>query len=176
MKANPWIRAACPAVAAAMLSLGATAAGLAPADVDFMKQAALAGDLEVQASTLAQDKASSAPVKDFATTMLKDHRAAADALKQLAARKSVDLPSSQPASEQHKVDTLRGLSGAAFDRAYAQEIGVKAHTEAVALFRKASSGAHDTDVKAFATRTLPTLEHHLDMARSMAASVGKTAQ
>ena len=105
--------------------------------------------------------------------MVKDHTAADGDLKQLASTKGVTLPASPAPSEQKKLEALGALSGQSFDRQYADEIGVKAHNEAVALFRKASTGAKDPDVKAFASKTLPTLEHHLEMAKTMAGAVGK---
>jgi len=164
-----WVLSLAPA--AALLCAAGAAAAPARADVDFMKKAAQAGDMEMQASTLAQDKASGATVKDFAAQMLKDHNAAAADLKQLAQEKGVDLPTAPASSDKKQLESLGRLSGTAFDRAYADNVGVKAHIEAVTLFRNASQKASDADVKAFALKTLPTLEHHLDMARRMDAEL-----
>jgi putative membrane protein len=138
-------------------------------DTEFMKKAAQAGTMEIEASKMAQQQASDSAVKDFAARMVKDHQAAADELKQLASRKKVALPATPDASDRATLDALKGLNGTAFDRRYADSVGVQAHMQAVDLFRQASQSASDTDVKSFASKTLPTLEHHLDMARNLAA-------
>ncbi|MFC4521177.1 DUF4142 domain-containing protein [Cupriavidus pinatubonensis] len=158
-------------IAIALASVLGPAAYAAPSasDTDFMKKAAQAGTMEIEASRLARQKPSDSAVKDFAAQMVKDHEAAANELKQLASRKKVTLPSAPDASDRATLEALKGLSGAAFDRRYADTVGVQAHMQAVDLFRGASQTASDTDVKSFASKTLPTLEHHLDMARNLAA-------
>jgi putative membrane protein len=138
-----------------------------------MKKAAQSGQLEIEASKLAATKASHSVVKSFAAQMVKDHTAVDTELKKLASDKGVELPGSPPNDDQKKLEALGALSGATFDRQYAEEVGVKAHNEAVTLFRNASKSARDADIKAFAAKTLPALEHHLEMARKMAAQVPK---
>ncbi|ATD61375.1 MAG: DUF4142 domain-containing protein [Janthinobacterium svalbardensis] len=41
------------------------------------------------------------------------------------------------------------------------------------LFTDASQKASDPDIKAFATKTLPALQHHLDMANALQAALAK---
>ena len=63
------------------------------------------------------------------------------------------------------VDKLGTLTGAAFDQAYIAHL-VRMHEGVVAQFTKAaSSGA--PDIAAFAERTLPLLQDHLDRAREL---------
>lgn len=174
MMQRPGMRTLLAALAMASLTATATGAMAAPpaGDVDFMKKAAEAGHMEIEASNLAQSRASSTAVKAFATQMVTDHRAAADELKRIADAKGVQLPAGPAIADRTKLQALDKESGAAFDKQYASEVGVKAHNEAVALFKKASNDAQDADVKAFAKKTLPTLERHQDMAKKMAQEVG----
>ena len=65
---------------------------------------------------------------------------------------------------------MEKLSGAEFDRAYMDEM-VADHKKDVAEFRKQSMSGKDSDLKAFAGKTLPTLEDHLKMAQSTDATV-----
>ncbi len=58
---------------------------------------------------------------------------------------------------------LDSLSGPDFDRAYADG-AVKDHEQAVQLFSNASQTLQDAQLKRFATRTLPTLQDHYQMA------------
>ncbi len=47
------------------------------------------------------------------------------------------------------------------------------HEKDVAAFNSVAKGAVDADVKAFAAKTLPTLEAHLQMIRDIAGKLGK---
>ncbi|MDK3024140.1 DUF4142 domain-containing protein [Cupriavidus taiwanensis] len=162
------------ALAAMLLCLTTGLYAAPPAgDVDFMNKAAQAGQMEIEASKLAETKAASATVKRFAGQMLQDHRAAAEDLKRLANTKGVQLPTTPGPDDQKKLEALGALQGASFDKQYASEVGVKAHNDAVALFRKAASDARDSDVRDFAKKTLQTLEHHLESARKMASEVSR---
>jgi putative membrane protein len=69
------------------------------------------------------------------------------------------------------MDKLAKLSGADFDREYMRN-QVKDHEKAVALFERQANSGSDADLKAFATKTLPTLREHHQMARDLAAKVG----
>lgn len=154
-------------VAASGLAGVATAAGVSHADRTFIEMAAQAGRMEVEASQLAQTKASSAEVKSFASTMIDDHGKAGTELDQLAASKGVKVPSEPSIAQRAKLKLLGLSSGASFDKHYASEIGVSAHKDAVALFEQEASAGSDPEVKAYAAKTLPTLKHHLEMATSL---------
>jgi len=150
-----------------------TPASVSAVDKQFMVAAAHAGATEITASKDASRKASSAAVKEFADQMVTDHTKVADELKQLASTKKVDIPDKPDAKQEATIKKLAALEGQKYDRQYATDIGVAAHKDAVALFKKASTSAHDPDVKAFAVKTLPSLEHHLKMSEDMKAKVDK---
>ncbi|CAJ0865935.1 hypothetical protein R20233_01275 [Ralstonia sp. LMG 32965] len=140
-------------------------------DTTFVTKAAAAGMLEVQASQVAITRASNPDVRAFAQRMVKDHTTVGDELKTLAGKKGITVPDSLPADERAKVDKLSALEGAKFDKAYADEVGVKAHKEAVSLFDKASKDAKDPDIKAFFSHNLPALREHLQMAEQLKPAV-----
>ena len=142
-------------------------------DAAFLKDAAQAGHMEVEGSRLALSKASSAQVKSFAQQIIDDHARAGAELATLAAAKGVKLSDDPSLAQKAKLKLLGTHEGAKFDAKYAETVGVSAHEDAVKLFSKASTEANDPDVKAFAAKTLPTLQHHLEMARSMQAATGK---
>jgi len=160
-------------LSAACFSAGALADSVAHKDAAFMKDAAHAGHMEVEGSQLALNKASSPQVKTFAQQMIDDHNKAAAELATLAASKGVKLADGPSITQKAKLKMLGTHDGAKFDADYAKTVGVSAHEDAVKLFTKASNEAEDADVKAFATKTLPTLQHHLEMARQLAAATGK---
>lgn len=136
------------------------------ADKDFMDKAAQGGMAEVKLGELAATKAQSAEVKKFGQQMVDDHSKANGELKTVAAGKSVTLPTDVNAEQKELMDKLSKLSGAAFDKEYVKAM-VEDHEKDVADFEKQSSGGTDADVKAFATKTLPTLKSHLETIKSI---------
>jgi putative membrane protein len=145
----------------------------ANSDEHFVKEAAVGGMAEVELGKLAADKASSADVKKFGQRMVDDHSKANDELKTLAQNKNITLPTALDAKNQATVDHLSKLTGEAFDRAYMQTM-VKDHQKDVSEFRTQSKSGKDGDVKAWASKTLPTLEEHLKMAQDTNRAVGTT--
>lgn len=141
-------------------------------DRDFLENAAQAGHLEVEGSKLALEKSRSAEVKAFAQKMIEDHGKAGQKLAELSKKKGYDAPTEPSLMQQAKLKTL-GLRDDGFDKAYAEGIGVSAHEDAVKLFQEASNQAEDPEIKQFATETLPTLEQHLQMAKSLEQNVKK---
>lgn len=142
------------------------AAGVSNNDRKFAMTAAMDGMTEVELGRLAAERGASDSVKQFGQRMVDDHSKANDQLKQWAETAGVTLPTALDAKHQALVAKMSGLSGAAFDKAYAKEM-VKAHTKAVQLFQREADRGTDPGLKTFASSTLPTLREHLQMARSL---------
>ena len=158
------------AISALALAGAAHAAGtVGKSDSEFLTKAAGGGMFEVQVGQLAADKGTDPKVKSFGQMLVKDHSAANDQLKQLAATKSVELPSALPKDLQKKLDKLQGESGAKFDKDFIKMVGIDAHKDDIKLFEKDGAKAKDADVQAFATKTLPTLREHLQRAEKIKA-------
>ncbi|RIV23484.1 DUF4142 domain-containing protein [Fibrisoma montanum] len=128
---------------------------------DFAVKAANGGLLEVELGRLAQEKAQNADVKAFGAMMVEEHQKANQELKALAAQKNITLPTTLGEDAQKHVDELSRLSGAEFDKKYI-DLMVEDHEEDVKLFKEAADDADDADMKAFAAKTLPTLQKHLE--------------
>ena len=140
----------------------------------FLRQAAEGGLAEVQLGELAQQKAESPEVKQFAERMVTDHTKANDQLKQVATKEGITVPEKLSAKDEATKARLEKLSGAQFDRAYMAAM-VKDHTTDVTEFRAQAKTAKDSAVKNFASETLPTLEDHLKEAKSVHRQVAGTA-
>lgn len=143
---------------------------LARADRKFIEDAARGGMAEVQLGQLAAQKAQSSEVKQFGQKMVDDHGKANDQLKSLASSKNVTLPTDLDRGHKRDYDRLSKLSGAEFDREYMKHM-VSDHKKDVSDFRKEAKSAKDSEVKSFASTTLPTLEQHLQMAQQADATV-----
>lgn len=136
----------------------------------FMREAAQSGMAEVMLGNLALQKSENEQIKTFAQQMVADHTAANGELATLAQSKSVTLPTETDAKHKSAMDKLGGMSGMDFDKAFMKQM-VKDHEAAVKLFSRESERGTDADTKAFAAKTLPTLQNHLQMARTLNGSV-----
>jgi len=134
-----------------------------PGDSAFITEAVAGGLFEVEMGKVALQKASNEEVKKFAQRMVDDHSKAVDELMQLAAAKGMSVPKEMKKMHRDTIDKLSKSSGAAFDKGYMDEM-VKDHVKDVAAFRKEAKEGKDPEVKAWASKTLPTLEDHLKMA------------
>ena len=132
----------------------------------FMMEAARGGMAEVELSKLATTKAQNPEVKKFAQQMIQDHTNANAELKQLAGKKNVTLPTELDAEHKALKDSLSSLSGASFDKAYVNAM-MSDHEKTVNLFKTQAGGGTDADAKAFAAKTLPKLQGHLDMIKGI---------
>lgn len=139
-------------------------------DTEFMMEAAAGGMAEVELGRLAVTKAQSPEVKNFAQKMVDDHSKANEELKALAARKNLSLPTRLDEKHQDLMEKLNGLSGAEFDRAYVEAM-VDDHQKTVELFKNETEDGEDADVKAWASKTLPTLQAHLEMIKGIEAKM-----
>jgi putative membrane protein len=150
------------------------AATLDKADLKFVTNASEGGLAEVKLGELAKEKGSITSVTSFGEQMVKDHTNANNELKSLVSGKGITVSDSMNAKDQALYDRLSKLSGSTFDRAYMNAM-VKDHQEDVAEFLRISKTSKDADIKAFAAKTLPTLEHHLQMAEQSVKVLGTTS-
>lgn len=163
---SPAAQSSTPAATTSADASHSNSSQLRASDRRFVKKAAEGGMAEVELGQLAQEKASSFEVKQFAKRMVTDHSKANDELKQIASSKGVTLPSRLSAKDKATKEKLSNLSGKDFDNAYMRDM-VKDHTKDVAEFQKESTSAHDPAVKNFASQTLPTLQIHLKDAKEI---------
>ncbi len=168
-KSLTLIAAATVALAASMGAHAQSTAKLSGQDKSFLKDAAEGGNAEVEASKVALEKSSNADVKTFAQQMVDDHGKAGTELKGLADQKGVKVSDGPSITKKTEIKVLSERKGSSFDQHYADSIGVKAHQDTIKLFQKEVDKGTDPDVKAWASKTLPALQHHLEMAQSLKA-------
>jgi putative membrane protein len=139
-------------------------------DMDFMSTADLAGLAEVELGKLAQTKAQNAEVKKFAALMVTDHTKAGDELKALGKKKDFKPATEMDSGHKATMEKLKGMTGADFDKAYVDAM-VDDHEDAVDLFKSHSESGKDPELKAFAAKTLPVLQGHLNMIKDIKAKM-----
>src|SRR5438067_1595292 len=137
----------------------------------FAANAAQGGLAEVEMGRLAAERASDPAVKEFGQRIASDHARASAELKTIAQKKGIQLPGELGRSQRSELDKLAKLSGAEFDKEYMSAM-VKDHETDVKDFETQAKQGGDPDIKAFANKTLPVLQRHLEMARAAAKKVG----
>ncbi|HEX8422097.1 MAG TPA: DUF4142 domain-containing protein [Pyrinomonadaceae bacterium] len=151
----------------AMRSGNGSTMTLSSSDRKFAMMAAMGGMAEVETARLALTKASSDEVKQYAQKMIDDHTAANAELMQITSTKNLTLPTAPDAKHRAMIAKMEKLSGAEFDRQYIMMAGHKDHQKMEKLFRDESMRGRDADLKAFAAKTLPVVQQHLQMARDL---------
>jgi putative membrane protein len=135
-------------------------------DADFVVKAASGGMLEVQLGQLAQTNAASQAVKDFGAMMVRDHGKGGAELTALAATKQIIVPDSISNEQKKERNDLARKKGKEFDKAYVK-LMIDDHKEDISEFDKAAKNANDPDIKSWAGKTLPMLQHHLDAVQQL---------
>lgn len=125
----------------------------------FVNAAAASDMFEIESGKLAQTKGQSAAVKEFGGMMVRDHTKSTADLKTAAASANVTPAPQMTAKQQSDLAALQGAD-ANFDTLYKQQQQA-AHTQALALLRGQASGGTAAPLKAFAEKTAPVVEQHL---------------
>ena len=148
--------------------VGTISAEMTSTTKGFVTAAATSDMYEVQAGQIAEQRASSAAVKDFAAEMVKAHTGTTEKLKSIIAANHIDVtpPASLDTRRQSMIDDLKGAKAADFDHRYLEQQEA-AHKEARILMRGYAKDGDNAAVKKFAATTLPAVEHHLKMVEDL---------
>jgi putative membrane protein len=157
-------------IAAGSNTSNANYANSADEDDNFWTTAADGGMAEVEMAKLAVQKAQNPEVKKFAQMMIADHTKANNELKAIAAKQKIELPKEIGPRNRSTIDELNRLSGADFDKEYVQAM-LDDHETDVQLFEDQSQSDDDPAAKAFAAKTLPTLQKHLQAIKAIDAKM-----
>ena len=138
---------------------------LSGADEKFVKEAAAGGMMEVELGKMAADKAINDKVKAFGRQMQDDHGKANEELKTVAASKSTQIPTALEGKQKRAVDRLSKLSGPEFDRQYMRMM-IDDHKEDLKAFQREADKGKDPEVKQFASKFVPMIKQHSEMAQA----------
>jgi putative membrane protein len=141
--------------------------GVAPSTEDFVKEAATSDMFEIESSKLALERSDEA-TKAFAQQMIQDHQKTTADLKGLVTSGKVQatLPTAMTDAQAKMLNDLKSMKSDEFTEKYHSE-QVDAHEDAVDLFKRYGDEGEQADLKAWAAKTLPTLQHHLEMAKQL---------
>jgi putative membrane protein len=132
-------------------------------DQVFIAEALRAGKNETDLASLAEQKAGSEPVREFARQMAHDHGQANSALNRL----TEGAPPDQPDAEHRRVrEALSNLSGPEFDIEYLR-LQIQAHQRMAQLMQYEIGSGADVQIQRFASGGLPQVFAHLAMAQQL---------
>ena len=158
------------AIVAVPFGTGTPAVAKAPAaafdDATFVNKAAIGGMFEVYLCELAATSVKNADVKKFAAMLQKEHSTANESLKTAAKEAMIDLPTKLDDAHQKQYNAFKDYKGNNYDLDFKKTI-VQTHTACEALLTQASKAAKSPALKEFATKTLPTIQKHLEMAKKL---------
>ena len=149
---------------------GAQQPSAAASDTAFVTKLGEVGMAEVELGKLALQKTQRDEVKKFGQQMIDDHSKAGAELKAIALRKNISWPTELNAEHKALRERLSKLSGAAFDQAYIQAM-VDGHRKVAAEVKTEVQSGSDAEVKAWAAKTQPRVEAHLEHAESVNRAV-----
>ena len=140
-------------------------------DSKMMTDLAHANIAEIETGKLALEKSQNQQVRKFAQLMIDEHTAALKELQTLAQAKGVKLPDGTDLKHKTMAAALKVMTGNTFDSQYMKRAGVGDHEQTIELLQKAQNNAKDPELKAMASKMLPTVQAHLKMAQEGVVAV-----
>ena len=151
--------------AAAQIPMDNTSAN----DKDFIEYAGEVDLAEMQLGHLAGAKSSDPQIKKMGRMIEQEHSADLKALTAVANKIGGIAPNSLDAVHKDLVRKLSAAEGQSFDRQFATEI-VSEHKKVVASFKQEAAHGFNKDLRAYAAKTVPVLEKHLEQAEHIQAN------
>jgi putative membrane protein len=146
---------------------------LSPVDYDFVAQANLGAEFQIDSGRLAEKKAMTPAIREYAHEMAATHGPAKEALERLLAREGLQAPPEALLKGAYNA-IMSSLEAAdsvtAFERDY-MESQVEYQKGNAALFQNEVQNGSDPDLKEFARSTLPNVEGHVQRASKIAGDV-----
>jgi putative membrane protein len=131
--------------------------------------------MEVDAGKLAEDKGQAKAVRDYGARLVRDHQSADKKIVAYADKNGIDANAMPPAGndqeakDMDKMDRLRNLTGAEFDRTFASTM-LEGHQKAIDLVQSARDTVTDGQLKGMLGQLLPTLEKHRQIAQNLVST------
>ena len=147
--------------------------GAAPApanETEFVQKAAAKGMAEVKLAQLAVKKAEGEKVKEIAQTLVKDHAAANEALKEAARTARITINEAADPKMEEKYEQFNKLEGTSFDTAFIDHMD-RSHQKGIAFYEAGLKVAKTEAVKGFIEKTLPVLRRHHEQIKTLQPAV-----
>jgi len=158
---------------------GASAQGVGPNDPQIAAIVVTANQVDIDAGKLAKSQAHSTEVKGFAQRMITDHSGVNKSATELVQKLHV-TPEASPTSQslqkggEQNLTALKKLSGNEFDRAYVDHEVAYHQSVLDALDKTLIPSAKNEELKALLIKVRPAFVAHLEHAKHLQASLGRS--
>lgn len=140
-------------------------------DAEFLTGAIRSNITEIRMGELANQKSTNPQVKQYGTKLKTDHSKTLQEITVFAETTGLTIPTEPDAEQQASLKMLSTLAGAQFDGQFIEHM-VMAHTEAVEKYSAQTHANPNKALSDLASKTLPTLREHLEIAKSLQAQGG----
>jgi putative membrane protein len=141
----------------------------------FVRKAGVVDMFEIQAGQMALTKSKNNDVKAFAKMAIEDHTKSAEALKQAikdSGRADIEAPTELSEEQASRMDDLKQVPDTLFDTMYlTQQQAV--HADAENMLTAYAQNGDTPQLKAFAGKTAPVVQKHLDKVHEIQAKLAK---
>jgi putative membrane protein len=132
----------------------------------FLTEAMQGDNSEVKLGQLAADQGSAKGVRDFGKMLVDDHGAHKQQLTTLATSMGVAVSDDATPEANLEYDKLMGMKGADFDKEFVGYM-VNDHQKDIDKYKQEAGSKDPQPVIDMVNQTLPTLQKHLDTAKSL---------
>jgi putative membrane protein len=164
------------AVVVGAVAQAQTGAATAPTDPQIAMIAVTADNVDIDAGKLAAEKASNPKVKEFGELMVRDHTSVNKKATQLAKKLKLtpeesDTSRSLKSDGDKNLEKLRGMSGAAFDKAYVENEITYHEAVLKAVDDTLIPNAKNAELKSLLESARPVFVSHLKHAKELQSSL-----
>lgn len=133
---------------------------------EYVAGAAAGDTYEIQSSQTVLQTTRDPKIKSFAQMMIQDHTKSTAKLKAAALTAKVKAKPMLKPAQAEMLTQLKAETGTARDQAYiAQQ--KQAHQQALTIHQSYASGGKNVALRAVATNTVPVVQHHIEMLKTM---------
>jgi putative membrane protein len=136
--------------------------GKAEKEADKLLEAYASNLFEIAVAQNASVNAVTDEAKKLSAMLVDAHSKMNNDVKALADKKMVALPSDITEDQRKDIEKMAEKKGLDYDKAFVEKMKDK-HEKAVDFYEKTADKCDDTEIKIWATQTLPEVRSHLDM-------------
>ena len=133
---------------------------------EFVTRAGEGGLMEVALGKLAQTNGSSPDIKAYGKMLETDHGMGNADLQGIAVAERIQMPPGLTVDQTMHIKEMEAKRGANFDNHFI-DMMIDDHTMDIAEFKEAAAKNENEKVRAFAAKTIPVLQKHLDKAKEI---------
>ncbi|TDS13134.1 putative membrane protein [Sphingobacterium paludis] len=143
-------------------------------DQQFIDKAVNLNRFKVAVASQAIERSKNDEVKQFAQTLLTDHKRVLEEIEQAAVAKKLILPEKMDENHASILKSMGELSGPDLNKAF-KDVVIKSHEDAIALFEMGAgqNGLNDPELKTWASEKIQPLKSHLESARALDVDAGQ---